>query len=104
MMPEERSMITIIFFFVIVAVLIWIFVSSKEDFQRFGGPSLANACEFNRECLYDNARTIGMSNGMEGVCTTHGLACPSFMLSQNQYLGNDRPLSPEEYQQLISNF
>jgi hypothetical protein len=73
----------------------------KENFQRFGGSSLENACEFNEECLFDNARTIGMSNGMEGVCTTHGLACPSFMLSQNQYLGNNNPLSPSQYKDLM---
>lgn len=91
---------------VIVLVVLFVIVMKnvffKENFQRFGGPPLVNACEFQPECLYDNARTIGLSNGMEGVCTTHGLACPSFMLSQNQYFGNNNPLSPEQYAELLS--
>jgi hypothetical protein len=88
----------------ILAIILIHVLFFKENFQRFGGPSLENACEFNEECLFDNSRTIEMSNGMEGVCTTHGLACPSFMLSQNQYLGNNNPLSPAQYKELVSSF
>jgi hypothetical protein len=92
--------IVIIGFFIIALVILFQSIF-KESFSRFGD-NLSNACEFNRECLFDNARTIGLSNGMEGVCTTHGLACPSFMLSQNQYFGNDSSITPEEYKQFLS--
>jgi len=87
--------------FFIIALVILSQSIFKESFSRFGG-NLSNACEFNHECLWDNARTIGLSNGMEGVCTTHGLACPSFMLTQNQYFGNNSSITPEEYKQFIS--
>lgn len=35
-------------------------------------------CEFKPECLWDTARWVQLSNGMEGVCTLHGIACPAF--------------------------
>jgi len=94
----------LVYFVIIILVIFLIKALTKESFQRFGGPPMVYSCEFNRECLYDNARTIAMSNGMEGVCTTHGLACPSFMLDQNQFFGNDNSVTPDEYQNILNNF
>lgn len=102
-MGETSRIIIYVIFIIFIFVLIHQ-IFYKENFQRFAGPPLINACEFQRECLYDNARTIQLSNGMEGVCTNHGLACPSFLLTQNQYLGDNNPLTPEEYQELLSTF
>jgi len=32
------------------------------------------------------------------------LACPSFMLDQNQFFGNDNSVTPDEYQNILNNF
>lgn len=52
--------------------------SEKDSYVRFGGPPYTSSCEFQPACLWDTARWIQLSNGMQGVCTLHGIACPSF--------------------------
>jgi hypothetical protein len=62
-----------------IVILYVIFKCSKKDkFVRFGGPPFTSSCEFQPACLWDTARWVQLSNGMEGVCTLNGLACPSF--------------------------
>lgn len=83
----------------VVIILLFIIIVTKnmdsENFQRFGGPPLAYACEFREECLEDNTRSIALNDRIEGVCTMHGLACPSFLLDQNLTTGI--PFTPKEY-------
>lgn len=83
----------------VLLILIIRMMRDNENFQRLGGPPLAYACEFRRECLEDNNRSIALTNGMEGVCTMDGLACPSFLLDQNLSYGDS--LTPEEYHDLL---
>ena len=85
---------------IVVVVLLFVILQSKnESFRRLGGPSLAYACEYREECLENNTRSIALTSGIEGVCTMHGLACPSFLL--NQTPGNNIPVTPEEYLEMI---
>lgn len=51
---------------------------SMDGYTRYGGLPYSESCEFQPGCLWDAARTIQLSNGMSGVCTLHGIACPSF--------------------------
>lgn len=57
--------------------------------NRFSGLNYVNACEYNDACRWDVGRTVQLSNGMEGVCTLNGLACPSFSKDHDraQYAG-----------------
>lgn len=103
-------------FILILCVVIAIALSVKphERFNRYITAPYPNMCEFNEECMWDTARTVQLSNGMEGVCTLHGIACPSFSkdnsaartagvsptmvdanyyastLKQNPFIGSDR--------------
>jgi len=61
-----------------LAFLLFYLAHRKEPFNRYTTPPYPNMCEFNEECMWDVARTVQLSNGMEGVCTLHGIACPSF--------------------------
>ena len=49
-----------------------------DSFTRFDGPPYTSSCEFQPACLWDTARWVQLSNGMSGVCTLHGIACPAF--------------------------
>lgn len=64
---------------VVVVLIIWTSCKRSEKYaNRFSGPAYINECEFNPACLWDIARTVQLSNGMEGVCTLNGVACPAF--------------------------
>ncbi|MDX1471587.1 MAG: hypothetical protein R3213_08840, partial [Flavobacteriaceae bacterium] len=49
-------------------------------------------CEFQPACLWDTGRWVQLSNGMEGICTLHGIACPAF--SKNHDRSRDLGMSP----------
>ncbi len=74
-----KGVIVILVLFVIFIVLIC-GTGPKENFNRYNSLaySYPGACEFQPDCLYDTARWIQLSNGMEGVCTLNGTACPAF--------------------------
>lgn len=73
---------------VVVVGLLW----HKEGYRRYSQYPLAGSCEFQPACLYDTARWVQLSNGMEGVCTLHGLACPAF--SKDHDAARNMGLSP----------
>ena len=52
--------------------------TDSEGYNRFSGLPYVSMCEFQPACLWDTARWVQLSNGMEGVCTLHGIACPAF--------------------------
>ncbi len=56
----------------------------SDNYMRFGGPPYTSSCEFQPACLWNTARTVQLSNGMQGVCTLHGIACPSFSLDHDR--------------------
>ena len=66
---------------------------NKENFTRYTGIPYPNMCEFNEDCMWDTARWVQLSNGMEGVCTLHGIACPAF--SKDHEYARTRGLSPD---------
>lgn len=70
----------LIVFVLILIIIVFLLQNSNESegYGRFSGPAYVDACEFQPECLWDTARTIQLSNGQAGVCTLHGIACPSF--------------------------
>jgi len=78
---------------VFVAVVAFAIYKSREHFTRYTGVPYPNMCEFNRDCLWDTARWVQLSNGMEGVCTLHGIACPAF--SKNHVEASTVGLSPD---------
>lgn len=92
-------MLVFIVVLVVVILVVLVVQSNNEKFRRLGGPSLAYSCEFRKECLEDNTRSIALTSGIEGVCTMHGLACPSFLLDQTP--GNNLPITPEEYLEML---
>lgn len=83
---------TLVMLLVLIGFLIFIVVGmkSREGFLPYGklrgpydGPGGMGGCMFTPECLNDNSRTITLANGMNGVCLSAGVACPSF--SQDHY-------------------
>jgi hypothetical protein len=73
-----KNSVFIILIVIAIAIGICVYMSKSEKYAgRFSGP-YANACEFNTACMWDTARTVQMKNGMEGVCTLNGMACPAF--------------------------
>ena len=72
--------ITIILCVILFLVIIYLLSGKckKDNYTRYGGLPYSESCEFQPACLWDTARTIQLSNGMGGVCTLHGMACPSF--------------------------
>lgn len=62
---------------------------TQESFARY--PRIA-ACELNAACMWDASRQVTMNNGLEGVCTSHGIACPAF--GKDHIRALDRGLSP----------
>lgn len=76
------SALTIVLSIVLAVLLIFLVsgptANSKDDFLRFTKYPLRSYCELSEPCLWDSARQVTLSNGMEGVCTSHGIACPSF--------------------------
>ncbi len=77
----------------LAAFVIWMVSTPRnEGFNRYVTPPYPNMCEFNEECMWDTARTVQLSNGMEGVCTLHGIACPSF--SKDNVSSRNFELSP----------
>ena len=90
-MKETQTLILIVVGMVILGVvLLW--GTPSEKYNRFGGPPYVNMCEFQPACLWDTARWVQLSNGMEGVCTLHGLACPAF--SKDHDSARNAGLSP----------
>ena len=67
--------------------------SSSEDYRRYNRLPYVRQCEFQPACLWDTARTIQLSSGQEGVCTLHGIACPSF--SKDHDRARNFGLSPD---------
>lgn len=76
----------------IIGSIIYALCTNKEKFNKYTTTPYPNSCEFNEECMWDTARWVQMSNGMEGVCTLHGIACPAF--SKNHVAASVRGLSP----------
>ena len=67
--------------------------NSSEGYNRFDDLPYVNMCEFQPACLWDTARWVQLSNGMEGVCTLHGIACPAF--SKDHDRSRNMGLSPD---------
>jgi len=65
---------------------------SSENYIRYGGLPYVSMCEIQPACLWDTARWVQLSNGMEGVCTLHGIACPAF--SKDHDRARNMGLSP----------
>jgi len=65
---------------IVVVIIITFAYTKKEKFFPLGyrGDIYPESCEFQKDCLWDTARWVQLSNGMEGVCTLHGIACPAF--------------------------
>lgn len=79
---------------VIVVIGVILYRNYREKYGgRFSGPAYYNACEFQPACLWDTARWVRLSNGEEGVCTLHGMACPAF--SKDHDRGRRMGLSPD---------
>ena len=100
---DTTKMILWLFLFLVV---VWVFSlclkddGNKEDsYIRYGGPPYSSSCEFQPACLWDAARTIQLSNGMAGVCTLHGIACPSFSKDHDRlrYMGLSHIDSTDNY-------
>ncbi len=66
--------------------------NKEESYTRYSGTPLVSECEFQPACLWDTARWVQLSNGMEGVCTLHGIACPAF--SKDHDRARNAGLSP----------
>lgn len=67
--------------------------SKKDRYLRFASPPYTSSCEFQPACLWDTARWVQLSNGMEGNCILHGIACPSFEQDHNRI--RNMGLSPD---------
>ena len=84
---NSSNSITIVLCFLFVFIVIYLIVvdcpqsSSTDEYKHL---PYSNSCEFKPQCLWDSARTIQLSNGMEGNCTLHGIACPSFSLDHDR--------------------
>ncbi len=67
--------------------------------NRFGGLAYRDECEFQPACLWDTARWVQLSNGMEGVCTLHGKACPAFSKDHDRarYVGKSPDMVDDIY-------
>lgn len=76
----------------VLAIAMWYANPKHENFNRYTTLPYPNMCEYNEECAWDVARTVQMSNGMEGNCTLHGIACPSF--SKDNVSSRNFGLSP----------
>lgn len=97
---------------IIVGILLLISVyaisnNNSENFHigdRYKIGSNFGGCEYNRECSFNNARTIAMSDGSEGVCVDNSMACPSFMLDKNYWSNVDNPVSytPSEIRKFMT--
>lgn len=78
---------------VLLGVYLLTSCSQKDSYLRFASPPYTSACEFQPACLWDTARWVQLSNGMEGVCVLHGMACPSFEQDHNRI--RNMGLSPD---------
>ena len=78
---QSLNMLFIAYLVAIILLIIFCSMNKKkktDGYLRVGSPPLAYSCEFQPACLWDTARWVQLSNGMQGVCTLHGIACPSF--------------------------
>lgn len=62
-----------------------------DTYLRFVKDPLRDYCELNEACLWDSSRQVSLSNGMEGVCTSQGIACPSFSKDHSKALDAGLP-------------
>lgn len=87
-------MILLILLIIIIIFVLYLIIS-KDNQDDFVYQPYPKSCEFRPECLGNIAKVIPMSNNKPGVCTLHGLACPSFMNYENNvnpYFGKLRYL------------
>lgn len=80
---------------IILIICILFILISKNDQDKFIYQPYPKSCEFKPECLGNIAKVVPLSNNRPGVCTLHGLACPSFMNYENNinpYFGRLRYL------------
>lgn len=92
-MPKNNKSLPILLL-LIVGILFFIFMYTRnEKFTRYNTPPYIDSCEFQPACLWDTARWVQLSNGMEGVCTLHGIACPAF--SKDHDRARNMGLSPD---------
>ena len=100
----------IILCFVIVILILIFLIFSKDclikcsNNENYSSKPLDNACEYNEACLWDTARWVQMKNGMEGVCTLHGIACPAFSKdhSRSIWQGLSPPMVDNEYNFIVN--
>lgn len=67
---------------VIIAIFI-LYILIPKNTDKYVYQPYPNSCEFRPECLGNIAKVVPLSNNKPGVCTLHGLACPSFMEYEN---------------------
>ena len=88
-MKSQNNMLLCTVLIVIGLFFLFSKCNSSEKYNgRFSRLAYKNSCEFQPACLYDTARWVQLSNGMEGVCTLNGMACPAF--SKNHSKTNRR--------------
>lgn len=81
---EPTKILLCVFAIILFVVFIRSCSTPSEPYLKDGGIPYVDGCEFQPACLYDTARWVSLSNGQEGVCTLHGLACPAFSKDHNR--------------------
>jgi hypothetical protein len=97
------SALTIVLSIVLAVLLIFLISGPEKDtFLKFNKYPLRSYCELSEPCLWDSSRQVTLSNGMEGVCTSHGIACPSFSKDHNKtnFAGLTPDMVSSLYQQI----
>jgi len=87
-------MIVEIILLIIVIFVLYLLIS-KNGKDKYTYQPYPKSCEFRPECLTNIAKVVPLSNNRPGVCTLHGLACPSFLEYEgdvNPYFGRLRYL------------
>nr|QBK86602.1 MAG: hypothetical protein LCMAC102_03970 [Marseillevirus LCMAC102] len=99
-MSNQGTLLLCVVIFLVILFFISSSCSSDEKYaNRFGGLAYRDECEFQPACLWDTARWVQLSNGMEGVCTLHGKACPAFSKDHDRarYVGKSPDMVDDIY-------
>ena len=90
---------------ILILAILLLVGNSDEGFNRYDALPYQYECEFQPDCLWDTARWVQMSNGMEGVCTLQGLACPAFSKDHDtsRYMGLSPTMVSDNYMKEIHN-
>ena len=78
--------IVILLAILVIILLVIVTTTNKHEsfmpyahlMQPFNSIAGMQGCEFNQDCFTNNVKWTNLSNGMEGVCTQGGIACPAF--------------------------